>query len=92
MARFTVRVELHYADVDDYQRLHAAMERAGFTRTIAGTDGVKYWLPTAEYNVDGGDVSSTLTLAERVATLIGKKFAVLVTESQGRRWCGLKEF
>lgn len=39
MASFTVRVELHDADEDDYATLHDAMEARGFARTIKGPDG-----------------------------------------------------
>ena len=31
MSDFTVRIELHDANYNDYQTLHAAMERQGFT-------------------------------------------------------------
>ena len=34
MASFTTRVELHKAYESDYEVLHAAMGREGFTRTI----------------------------------------------------------
>ncbi len=51
MSRFTTRVELHNArSYDDYARLHAQMEGRGFTRTIQGDDGVRYQLPSAEYD------------------------------------------
>jgi hypothetical protein len=89
MPKFTVRVELHYADDDDYERLHSAMERVGFSRTITGSDGTEYSLPTAEYNTDGTDADAVLDLAKRAADSTGKRFAVLVTESQRRRWSGL---
>ncbi|MGX9838109.1 hypothetical protein ACH32B_19290 [Enterobacter dykesii] len=50
MTNFTVRVELHYADADDYERLHAEMKAQGFYRTIL-IDDVRWELPTAEYSV-----------------------------------------
>ena len=34
MARYTVRVELHKADSDDYETLHECMEEEGFLRYI----------------------------------------------------------
>jgi hypothetical protein len=40
MNRFTTRVELHYADEDEYETLHEEMQRRGFSRTILGTDRV----------------------------------------------------
>jgi hypothetical protein len=51
MARFTTRVQLNgRPTADDYEGLHTAMKRKGFTRIIASDDGKKYWLPHAEYN------------------------------------------
>ena len=47
MTSFTVRVELHDADDDDYSSLHRAMAEEGFVRWIKNGDGVKYRLPTA---------------------------------------------
>lgn len=41
MTSYTVRVELHGADDDDYANLHAAMEDEGFVRWITGSDGTK---------------------------------------------------
>jgi hypothetical protein len=91
MGRFTTRVELHYADDDDYETLHAAMEDEGFSRIIVTEDGAKYHLPTAEYDRRGQlTKQDVLNSAMRAATLTGRKFAVLVTESNGRTWEGLE--
>jgi hypothetical protein len=90
LATFTTRVELHYADDDDYEALHAAMEQRGFSRFITSDDGVRYHLPTAEYSYIGNKThSEVLALARAAARETNKKFAVLVTESKGRRWDGL---
>ncbi len=51
--QYTTRVELHYATDDDYESLHDAMAREGFSRQITSNDGVTYHLPTAEYNYEG---------------------------------------
>ncbi|ELY2798354.1 type V toxin-antitoxin system endoribonuclease antitoxin GhoS [Cronobacter dublinensis] len=50
MTNYTVRVELHYADNDDYEALHEEMSNENFRRTIS-IDGVKWELPTAEYSI-----------------------------------------
>lgn len=68
MARFTTRVELHYADDDDYETLHAAMEDEGFYRTITSDDGIAYHLPTAEYNRDGNLTPPRKPLLEPTAS------------------------
>jgi hypothetical protein len=51
VASFTVRVELHDADDDDYASLHEAMEEQRFVRWIRDSDGNRKRLPTAEYNM-----------------------------------------
>jgi hypothetical protein len=87
---FTTRVELHHADNDDYETLHAAMERKGFSRFITSGDNVTYHLPTAEYDYNENKTrADVLALAKAAANETGKKYAVLVTESKGRTWYGL---
>lgn len=92
MPRFTTRVELHYGEEDDYEKLHAAMERQGFSRTIVSGDGITYHLPTAEYNREGNlTKEQVLESAKRAATTTGCTYAVLVTESNGRTWHNLEK-
>jgi hypothetical protein len=50
---FLVRVELHKATDDDYDTLHDAMEARGFERSVQGSNGTWYQLPTAEYHYSG---------------------------------------
>lgn len=90
MSKFTVRVELHDADNDDYDTLHAAMKKKGFSRTIESGNGQIYHLPTAEYNVDGDyDTATVLDKAKSAANTTNLEYGVLVTESAGRKWYGL---
>lgn len=90
MASFTVRVELDYATEADYQTLHAAMERLGFSRFITSDDGIVYHLPLAEYKREGNlNRNQVLRSAKSAATATGKTYAVLVTETSGRTWVGL---
>ena len=90
MARFTTRVELHSAKTwYDYDTLHTAMEREGFTRTLKTDDG-EVQLPTAEYNREASITrDEVLESAKRAATATGHKFSILVTESNGRVFIGL---
>lgn len=92
MAKFSVRVELHAASYADYEKLHASMERRGFSRLIKSDGGKTYHLPTAEYD-GGGDLTcqQVLEFAKAAAAETGKSFEVFVTESAGRVWFGLKE-
>jgi hypothetical protein len=92
LSTFTTRIELHRAYEDDYEVLHAAMEQRGFSRQITSDDGVTYHLPTAEYTFTGTRTrSQVLELAKAAASETNKKFAVLVTESNGRSWTGLEK-
>lgn len=89
MAKFMTRVELHMGTEEQYKKLHAAMERQGFKRTITGKDGVVYHLPTAEYSFEG---SQTLPEVRKTAWdasgRISSSRAVLVTEGISM-WDGL---
>ena len=49
MADFTVRIELHGASGEDYEKLHERMKVHGYAREVQGDDGKWYHLPTAEY-------------------------------------------
>lgn len=90
MARFTTRVELHGASYSDYEQLHGAMEREGFSRAIRSDQGSWYHLPTAEYDREGPlTTEQVLDSAKRAAATTGKKFGVLVTEGFRRTWFGL---
>jgi hypothetical protein len=90
MARFTVRIELHDAQWADYDTLHAAMERQGFSRLITADDGQRYQLPWAEYdgtaNITSMDI---LGIAQSAANSTGKRNSILVTEAKSRAWSGL---
>jgi hypothetical protein len=92
MARFTTRVQLNgRPTAEDYENLHKAMKRRGFTRIIESDDGKRYWLPHAEYNREGSiSRARVLEDAKAAAATISTDYEVLVTESAGRRWHGLK--
>lgn len=93
MASFTTRVELHDAVyTSDYDTLHAAMAAEGFIRTITSDEGTTYNLPTAEYNKVGTYTrDQVLESAKRAAAKTGRKYSILVTESNGRKWYNLPE-
>lgn len=92
MPRFMTRVELHAADQDDYNILHAAMEDEGFSRTITSSKDIRYHLPTAEYRREGNlTTADVLESADRAATITGCKFGVIVTEINNSTWRGLRK-
>lgn len=92
MAQFTVRIELHQAQWDDYETLHGAMERQGFSRQITSDTGNCYDMPWAEYNGTAALTSmQVLDAAQVAANSTGKKNAILVTEAASRAWRGLRK-
>jgi hypothetical protein len=92
MANYLVRVELHGADYDDYEALHSAMERAGFSRKIRCDDGKEYNLPTAEYCIQGSySATGVRDAAAKAASSVGKRFGVIAAESTALAWVGLSE-
>jgi hypothetical protein len=89
MARFTVRVELHQANEDDYDLLHHRMEERGFSRQITGNDGVTYHLPPAEYNFISSDTAEVIRdKVLSIAKTVKPKPGILVTQG-ARAWTGL---
>jgi len=92
MSQFTVRVELHEAKWEDYERLHAEMEGKGFSRLIKGDNGKTYHLPWAEYDGTGNLTNSQVRdIARTAANSTGKRNAILVTEANSCSWIGLEE-
>jgi hypothetical protein len=86
MANFTTRVELHQANSQDYDMLHAAMQREGFSRNISSTDGRWYQLPTAEYDCGGTfTIEHVQNCALAAAKSTGKAHGVFVTETTTKR-------
>ncbi len=86
MGDFLTRVELHGGDSKDYDKLHAAMESAGFKRSILADDRKVYPLPTAEYLIQGNyDRATLLQHTKNLANGIKKNW-VLVVEYSGATW------
>ena len=94
MTSYTIRVELHGADEEDYSNLHSAMEDEGFVRWIVGSDDAKSRLPTAEYNMADTDIDRSEVLRRARAAANSVKPSptpwIIVTQSAGRSWSGLK--
>ncbi len=91
MARFTVRIELHDASWEDYQKLYEKMDKQGFTDTISTEKGAVK-MPPGEYNHEGQvSKEQVLEKAKLAASQVVRTYAVLVTESNGRTWYGLEK-
>lgn len=93
MARYIVRVELYgRPGWEDFDRLHTAMERKGFARTIEADSGVVYDLPNATYYREtSATLSSVLDDAKTAASASWKDSGVLATLTNGIMWNGLRK-
>ncbi len=92
MSAYTVRIELHSDVYSDFETLHNAMFKQGFSTLISSDGGITYHLPRAEYNISTqNNRSEVLKLAERAVVTTKKTAEILVTESVGRTWSGLAE-
>lgn len=91
MATFAIRVELHGATSDDYERLHAFMAVAGFVRTIELGDKT-FHLPPGEYRYHSNfETSMTVCAkAQAVAAQVRSSPAVVVDEVVSRAGVGLE--
>jgi hypothetical protein len=90
---FTVRVELREpVAAADYTKLHAEMEKTGFSRQIGRIGEPKHHLPQAEYNEVGEfTIAQVLERAIKAAAATGKQYSVLVTQSEvARAWYNLE--
>lgn len=88
MSHFITRVELHDAKwPDDYDRLHIAMAKKFFKKTIFGSDGSNYCLPTAEYHREASiSLADILKDAMGMADTIGKKYSIISSECLNITW------
>lgn len=90
MAKFLTRVELHHANENDYELLHAEMAIRGFSREITGDNGQSYQLPTAEYVIrSSSELEDVRALACAAAKTTGRKFEVIVVQYIKSAWKGL---
>jgi hypothetical protein len=82
---FTVRIELHHAHSQDYDRRHKQMEVRGASRMIQSDQGRWYRLPTGEYNYPAtATVETVFAIALAAANAVGKSASILVSESEHR--------
>ncbi|MDX7992614.1 hypothetical protein [Xenorhabdus littoralis] len=88
MADFTVRVELHKANADDYELLHEKMDAKGYSKEISLSSDKKYKLPSAEYVATKNKTTSEVRdEVVKIASSVKKNPNVLITKSAGRAWC-----
>jgi hypothetical protein len=92
MNRYIVRVELYgKPSWEDYEHLHAAMERRDFERTIASDDGTIYDLPTAiYYRYTSVSLNGVLDEAKTAASSVWQSNGVLASQTTQSMWHGLR--
>lgn len=81
MSNYITRIELHRAIESDYENLHAAMAKQGFSRKIESDQGDWYQLPTATYALTSSETRSQVFGRAKVAAESTKKaHSIIVTE------------
>jgi hypothetical protein len=93
MSTFTTRVELYGSPKPkDYEKLHAAMEKEGFSRTVTAGD-IVFFLPLGEYDRTSDlDKIAIRESAAKAAATVWEDFGILVTKSDGgRTWRNLRK-
>lgn len=82
MAYFMTRVELHDANAQDYDQLHAAMEDKGFSRLIETREGQWFQLPPAQYHLSSSlSLEQVLESAKKAVATTRKRYGICVTEA-----------
>lgn len=80
MSFFLVRVELHKGASEDYDKLHSAMQKAGFHVRVTDK-GKTFHLPTAEYAVNSErSTSQILEAAKQAAITTRKEFCAVIVK------------
>tara|TARA_R110000796_G_scaffold95459_2_gene200668 strand:+ start:11139 stop:11417 length:279 start_codon:yes stop_codon:yes gene_type:complete len=87
MDKFIIRVVLHSADSEDYERLHELMEAKRYSRQLKDVNGQVFQLPDAEYYAE--KPLSALSVRNEVKNLsdsIVPGSFVLVTKADDISW------
>jgi len=94
MSMFMTRVVLHGVDgheSEEYEQLHAAMARKGFSRTIEASDGRWYRLAPAEYYRTGDMTAEQVHAdAKAAAASVWSAYSVFVTVASSFLWSNLQ--
>ncbi len=92
MSDYLTRVEFHDAKSpdDNISKLHSAMAREGFSRTITDDKSIVYELPVSEYyKRTSENIEEVIERAKKAAATTGKKFGVIVGDCTNLKWSGL---
>ncbi len=81
MVRYLTRVQLHFPEPGDHDKLHAELLAAGFSHVITGGGGSQFYLPTGDYWIESGANAATITaLAKAAAERTGRAHSVVVAQ------------
>jgi len=86
MATYYARIELHKAKwPDDYEKLHASLQKLGFTNCVPSSDGKTYRLPTAFYYASelSDDIQKVANAVRKCADDSGYENEVVVVKREG---------
>jgi len=85
MPNYFARVELHDGDDDDYDSLHIAMKKKGFTNCLKYTKGGSNKLPTGFYygKLVETKTENVLRQVKRAAATTGLSNEITVVKSAG---------
>ncbi|WP_241597693.1 hypothetical protein [Rosenbergiella epipactidis] len=87
MAKYLVRVVLHNANWETYDKFHETMRLNGFVRQVVGGDGKIFNLPDAEYiAIKNEYIDNVRDKVIKFAAMYVQKYDVLVSEVLGMSW------
>lgn len=87
MGKFTTRIELRDATMDDYELLDKEMLQLGFTKILKSDDGSHFALPVGEFFKDSkSPIKDVYKEAEKAANGTGKKNWIITCETINRMW------
>ncbi len=92
MPYFTIRVELETLNQDAFSVVEQQLAQSNFINYIESEDGTKYLLPQGEYRLFGEfTLQNVLDYTILATNQFIKNCKILVTESNGTAWTGLKK-
>lgn len=90
MTDYMIRVEMHGASWDDYERLHSLLATKNVINFIFSDKQVRYRLPTAMYTYTGPETPQAVRDAVwQIAASVRPNPAVFVTVRGESTWQGL---
>lgn len=87
MAQYIICIELHEAGWGNFLEMYKHLAVEGIKDIIASDEGIKYKLPSAECNYEGGATREVVLEMAKCSTRKGaRSCSVLVTGSNGCEW------